>query len=1193
MSFLQKPKFHRIGNSWESILNFFNGRKRSRSAGGHKRRLTFDPLEERMLLTISATTTTDKTVSSTADTQSTGVQSDYSMSTTGKTGSQAVATDDAGDFVVVWTRYDSIYDKDVGTVTDANIYARYYTNEVQRITLPSDTAKFSLIYGGNAVEKITFSATTPPANIAATSIQGMFSLACDLNGDGTIDPVTEQTAPISFSETNYVTSAASMQAALRSLGGALADVTVTATSSLEYQVAFGDASQGASMNLIQMVAPAWTSGYLPTATVTSVNQPTTVGVVNGIRILVSPTDATQTAKSIVSAFAYAGMTVTAESVCTTDDPNGLRNFNITFKGELSDTDVPLMTFGNILNSSGTALSGGSVVTIKENSAEFRVNPVEPDDPYTIGPDLKNQINPAIAMDADGDFVITWESYVDSTSSVSDIYAKRYSAAALTSPNNLIISDTTVSVAESGSSNFTVQLAYQPTSSVTVTISGGDSILTSNKSTLTFTTSNWNTPQAVTISSATDSDTLNDAASFVVKLSDLVSQTVTATQIDAQTLIVSSDAVSVPEGATNSFSVSLAAAPTANVSVTIAKNIGSDADLTAAPATLTFTPSNWSTAQTVTVSDAEDSDTTNGTATLTLSAAGYATSTVTLTEIDNDLSSIMLSATTLTVVEGGSNTLTVALSAAPTGQVEIDILKRADSTSDITAAATRLYFNTLNWSTAQTVTLSAPLDTTINNGIAYFYVYAPNNTEYAKQTVTVNEIGVGQFAIGNTLLVNTYNTLMVTEGSTNNFTVALTSQPTANVTVSIIKQAGGDADLTAAPTTLTFTTANWNVAQTVTINAAADADSINGTAVFYVIAPGYVNVPIAVSESDTTAPPNTIVVTYHPSTNTEVSVPEGGSDYFLVHLSAAPPTTVTMTISEAAGGDPDLTYDTDPATPGNQNTLTFTTANYATDQRVNVYAAADHDATGALNPNDMLNGVATLYLDVPGSANLTIIVSEIDNAPPPSTDFIITYPPLGTINTDDVVVVPEGQTNSFQISLNLTVSPLQDITVTLQPLNGSDPDLTVNPASLTFTADTLLGPGNWNLPQTVVVSAAEDADMVNGVAYLTISSPNMVTKTVTLVEMDNDIINLVVTPNQTVFVPEGGTNTYNVALSVAPAGNVTVTVGQALGDTDLSLVDTDPLTPGFQNTLTFTPADWNVPQTVTIQAAEDADNTDGT
>ncbi|WP_196517882.1 Ig-like domain-containing protein [Nostoc sp. WHI] len=64
---------------------------------------------------------------------------------------------------------------------------------------------------------------------------------------------------------------------------------------------------------------------------------------------------------------------------------------------------------------------------------------------------------------------------------------------------------------------------------------------------------------------------------------------------------------------------------------------------------------------------------------------------------------------------------------------------------------------------------------------------------------------------------------VTEGgATDSYTVVLNSQPTANVTINI----NGGTQTTTSPTTLTFTSANWNIAQAVSV-AAVDDTLIEG------------------------------------------------------------------------------------------------------------------------------------------------------------------------------------------------------------------------------------------------------------------------------------------------------------------------------------------------------------------------------
>ena len=71
------------------------------------------------------------------------------------------------------------------------------------------------------------------------------------------------------------------------------------------------------------------------------------------------------------------------------------------------------------------------------------------------------------------------------------------------------------------------------------------------------------------------------------------------------------------------------------------------------------------------------------------------------------------------------------------------------------------------------------------------------------------------------------TLLVGEGSSETYTVVLTSQPTESVTVSV--RVSGDDDITVNESSLTFTTGNWSTAQTVTVSAAEDGDTAAGTA----------------------------------------------------------------------------------------------------------------------------------------------------------------------------------------------------------------------------------------------------------------------------------------------------------------------------------------------------------------------------
>ena len=78
-----------------------------------------------------------------------------------------------------------------------------------------------------------------------------------------------------------------------------------------------------------------------------------------------------------------------------------------------------------------------------------------------------------------------------------------------------------------------------------------------------------------------------------------------------------------------------------------------------------------------------------------------------------------------------------------------------------------------------------------------------------------------------------SSVSVPEGGTNTFQVKLSAQPWTNVTVTVARESG-DGDITVTGgTNLVFTSANWSTWQTVTLAAAEDADTSNGTAVIWV------------------------------------------------------------------------------------------------------------------------------------------------------------------------------------------------------------------------------------------------------------------------------------------------------------------------------------------------------------------------
>src|SRR5207244_13029798 len=128
----------------------------------------------------------------------------------------------------------------------------------------------------------------------------------------------------------------------------------------------------------------------------------------------------------------------------------------------------------------------------------------------------------------------------------------------------------------------------------------------------------------------------------------------------------------------------------------------------------------------------------------------------------------------------------------------------------------------NSDTPQTVTVTGVNDSVVDGNVCYSFVTAAHLSVHAYSTrrssalvsVTNNDNDTAGFAVTPT------SGLTTTEaGGTASFTVKLTSQPTANVTVGLSSSKTPEG--TVGPGSLTFTAANWNTAQTVTVTGVDD------------------------------------------------------------------------------------------------------------------------------------------------------------------------------------------------------------------------------------------------------------------------------------------------------------------------------------------------------------------------------------
>ncbi|HEY5399046.1 MAG TPA: glycoside hydrolase family 6 protein, partial [Trebonia sp.] len=142
------------------------------------------------------------------------------------------------------------------------------------------------------------------------------------------------------------------------------------------------------------------------------------------------------------------------------------------------------------------------------------------------------------------------------------------------------------------------------------------------------------------------------------------------------------------------------------------------------ASLTFTPANFATAQTVTVT-ANAAGT--GTTTFTAAGSGYTSAVVTATEVPSTTTgtpSLMVSPASQNITQGGTGTVGISLSSAPSSNVTVSVARTSGNTGLSVTAGSSLTFTPSNFASAQSVTITADSS---SSGAATFTVSASGLT----------------------------------------------------------------------------------------------------------------------------------------------------------------------------------------------------------------------------------------------------------------------------------------------------------------------------------------------------------------------------------------------------------------------------------------------------------------------------------
>ncbi|GAB4410284.1 MAG: hypothetical protein Fur0044_03990 [Anaerolineae bacterium] len=284
--------------------------------------------------------------------------------------------------------------------------------------------------------------------------------------------------------------------------------------------------------------------------------------------------------------------------------------------------------------------------------------------------------------------------------------------------------------------------------------------------------------------------------------------------------------------TGVFTIALTSQPTATVTISLTST---DTTECTVPASASLDSSNWATGAPITVTAVDDvisdgpqpctvqtglTSSTDPTYNNTFNPAD-----VVVTVNDDDVPGFTITPTSgLTTTEtGGAATFTVRLNTEPTAGVTLTLT--SGDTTEGTVSPASLNFTTLDWNSPQTVTVTGVNDD-VDDGDQPYSIITNNPTssdpDYngaGANPADVNVTNLDDDTAG--FIVSAISGDTSEDGLTATFTIRLTSQPTATVTVPI--SSTDTTEGTVNPASLNFTTLDWNVPQTVTVTGVDDPD----------------------------------------------------------------------------------------------------------------------------------------------------------------------------------------------------------------------------------------------------------------------------------------------------------------------------------------------------------------------------------
>lgn len=289
------------------------------------------------------------------------------------------------------------------------------------------------------------------------------------------------------------------------------------------------------------------------------------------------------------------------------------------------------------------------------------------------------------------------------------------------------------------------------------------------------------------------------------------------------------------GATTTILVKLDSEPAFDVTMNVVSSNLNEG--TVNPSSISFNSTDWDTNKSIVVTGVDDGNV-DGNIVYQISIgpavsadtdySNMSVADVDVTNNDNDVAipaGITVTPTSgLITDEGGlSANFQVSLDSMPSADVIIGLA--SSNPNEGTVAPVSLTFTSANYASPQTVTVTGVDDVNLDGAVNYMVTTNPavsadgdySMLDASDVSVTNNDNEVPPPA---GVTVNPTSGLVTSEaGGTAQFNVVLQSMPSADVTIPV--SSNNTAEGTVAPASLTFTSVNWNVQQTVTVTGVDD------------------------------------------------------------------------------------------------------------------------------------------------------------------------------------------------------------------------------------------------------------------------------------------------------------------------------------------------------------------------------------